>query len=120
LYVMADLWHFLGRRGVPIAYSWPAGSTGALAYFYDRESSEFTVYHLKQMLRLVASCPEVQRVHIIGHSRGTDVVVSALRELHLEIRGSGRQTRDVLKLQTVVLAAPDLDVDVIIQRLTTD
>ncbi len=120
LYVMADLWHFLGRRGVPIAYSWPAGSKGALAYLYDRESSEFTVYHLKQMLRLVASCPEVQRVHIIGHSRGTDVVVSALRELHLEIRGSGRQTRDVLKLQTVVLAAPDLDVDVIIQRLTTD
>jgi esterase/lipase superfamily enzyme len=120
LYVIADLWHFLGRRGVPIAYSWPAGSKGAFAYFYDRESSEFTVFHLKQMLRLIASCPEVQNVHIIAHSRGTDVVVSAIRELFLEIRGTGKNTRDVLKLKTIILAAPDLDVDVIIQRLVTD
>jgi esterase/lipase superfamily enzyme len=117
---MGELWHFFGRRGVPIAYSWPAGSPGLTSYFYDRESSEFTVYHLKQLLRLVASCPEVQHVHLIGHSRGTDVVVSAVRELHLEIRGSGQNTSEVLKLSTMVLAAPDLDIDVIIQRMAAD
>src|SRR5205823_6706836 len=49
----------------------------------------------------------------------TDVAVSALRELHLEIGGSGRSTREVLKLGTVVLAAPDLDMDVVIQRMFT-
>jgi esterase/lipase superfamily enzyme len=65
---IAQLWHFLGREGVPIAYTWPAGSKGLLrGYTYDRESSEFTVYHLKQMLRLIASCPDVQKVNVIAH-----------------------------------------------------
>jgi esterase/lipase superfamily enzyme len=91
-------------------------------YNYDRESSEFTVYHLKQTLKLIGSCPEVKKVHIIGHSRGTDVVSSALRELHLEIggtQGDMKATRSALKLGTVVLAAPDIDLDVTIQRMAT-
>ena len=44
---------------------------------HDRESGEFTVYHLKQCLRAVAACPDVERVHLIAHSRGTDVTISA-------------------------------------------
>jgi esterase/lipase superfamily enzyme len=120
--MIAELWHFFGREGVPIAYSWPAGSGGLFAYMYDRESSECTIYHLKQTLRLIASCPEVKKVHLIGHSRGTDVVGSAIRELHLEIAGTeGKHsvTRAALKLGTVVLAAPDLDLDVTLQRMAT-
>lgn len=117
---VAQLWHFLGRQGVPMAYSWPAGRSGLLrGYTYDRESSEFTVYHFKQMLRLIASCPDVRKVHLIGHSRGTDVVATGVRELHLELSGQGGSTREVLKLGTMVLAAPDLDFDVVVQRLTT-
>jgi esterase/lipase superfamily enzyme len=117
---IAQLWHFLGRQGVPMAYTWPAGSTGLLrGYTYDRESSEFTVFHLKQMIRVIASCPDVQKINIISHSRGTGAAVNALRELHMEISGSGRVTRDELKLGTLVLAAPDIDLDVVIQQLTT-
>jgi len=116
----AELWHFLGRSGVAVAYSWPAGGKGILrGYNYDYNSSEFTVYHLKETLRAIAGCPDVRKIHIIAHSRGTDVTVTALRELHLEISGGGRYTREVLKLGTVVLAAADLDVDVVIQRATT-
>lgn len=120
---IAQLWHFFGREGVPIAYTWPAGSPGIKAYMYDRESSEFTVFHFKETLKLIASCPEVKKVHIIGHSRGTDVVSSAMRELHLEIAGADHhareKTREALKLGTVVLAAPDMDLDVTIQRMST-
>jgi esterase/lipase superfamily enzyme len=121
---IAELWHFLGRRGVPVAYSWPAGSAGLLrGYTYDRESGEFTVYHLKQMLRVIAACPDVRKVHLIAHSRGTDVLLTALRELHLEIGGGGRGgpllTREQLKIGTLILAAPDLDLDVVIQRMVT-
>ena len=121
---IAQLWHFFGRQGVPLAYSWPAGHGGLLrGYTYDRESSEFTVYHLKTMLRVIAACPDVRRVHIISHSRGTDVATSALRELRLEIGGSrptgAIETRQALKLGTLVLAAPDLDLDVVIQRFVT-
>jgi esterase/lipase superfamily enzyme len=117
---IAQLWHFLGREGVPIAYSWPAGRSGLLrGYTYDRESSEFTVYHFKEMIRAIAECPDVKKINIICHSRGTGVVVSGLAELHMEIGGSGRSTRDVLKLGSLVLAAPDLDLDVLIQRAVT-
>lgn len=119
---IAQLWHFFGREGVPVAYTWPAGSPGVLAYMYDRESSEFTVFHLKQALKLIAACPEVQKVHILCHSRGTDVVSSAVRELHLELAGTTGNvltTRAALKLGTVVLAAPDMDLDVTIQRIAT-
>jgi esterase/lipase superfamily enzyme len=116
----AELWHFLGRNGVAVAYSWPAGGKGILrGYNYDYNSSEFTVYHLKETLRAIAGCPDVGKIHVIAHSRGTDVTVTAIRELHLEISGSGRVTRDVMKLGTVVLAAPDLDVDVVMQRCVT-
>jgi esterase/lipase superfamily enzyme len=59
---IAGLWHFLGRRGVPIAYTWPAGQSGLLrGYNYDRESSEFTVFHLKQAIREVAHNPDVKK-----------------------------------------------------------
>jgi esterase/lipase superfamily enzyme len=117
---IAQLWHFFGRQGVPIAYSWPAGSSGLLrGYNYDSASSEFTVFHLKQMLRKIAKNPDVKRINIICHSRGTDTTINALRELHMEIRGGGRNTREVLKLGTLVMAAPDIDLDVVFQKLLT-
>jgi esterase/lipase superfamily enzyme len=117
---IAGLWHFLGRRGVPIAYTWPAGQTGFLrGYNYDRESSEFTVFHLKQTIREIAHNPDVKKINIICHSRGTDVTISALRELHLEFNGAGKSTRDELKLGTLVLAAPDIDFEVLVQRMMT-
>jgi esterase/lipase superfamily enzyme len=117
---IAELWHFLGRRGVPVSYSWPAGHGGLLrGYTYDRESGEFTVYHLKQMIREIAKNPDVKKINLIAHSRGTDVLVSAIRELHLEINGAGKSTREELKLGTMVLAAPDIDLDVMLQRMVT-
>ena len=120
--VLAGLWHFMGRRGVPVVYTWPAGGgTDPLRnYTYDRESSEFTVYHLKQFLRLLASCPGVEKVHVLAHSRGTDTALAALRELNIEIRASGGDTRKVLKLGCFVLAASDMDLEVSTQRVSAE
>jgi esterase/lipase superfamily enzyme len=82
--VMAQIWHFTGRRGVPVAYTWPAGHPGLISgYAYDRESSEFTVYHFRELLRVLGSTEGVEKVHVIAHSRGTDVAVSAIREMLL-------------------------------------
>jgi esterase/lipase superfamily enzyme len=120
VFTIAQIWHFLGRQGVPIAYCWPSGGEGLLrGYDYDYNSSEFTVFHLKNAIRAIASNPDVKKVNIIAHSRGTDACVTAIRELNLEIAASGRSTRALLKLGTVVLAAPDLALDVAIQRCAT-
>ena len=119
-FAMAELWHFLGRIGVPLIYTWPAGYPGLFGYTYDRESSEFTVYHLRQLLAFIASFPEVEKIHLIAHSRGTDVAVTAVRELTLQARAAGTDPRTKYKIHNLVLAAPDLDVQVAVQRIAGD
>jgi esterase/lipase superfamily enzyme len=117
---MAELWHFLGRIGVPIVYTWPAGFSGIFGYTYDRESSEFTIYHFRSFLALLASYPEVEKIHLIAHSRGTDVAVAAVRELTIEARAAGIDPREKYKIHNLILAAPDLDVGVATQRILGD
>jgi esterase/lipase superfamily enzyme len=118
VFVIAQLWHFLGREGVPIVYTWPAGAGGGLrGYNRDRESGEFTIFHLKQFLRSLAATPELEHLHLIAHSRGTEVASSALRELFIETRAAGQSPQAVFKLKNVVLAASDLDMEVSTQRL---
>jgi esterase/lipase superfamily enzyme len=120
IFAMAELWHFLGRIGVPIVYTWPAGHPGIYGYSYDRESSEFTVYHLREVLGFIDSFPEVEKVHIIAHSRGTDIAVAALRELTLSSRAAGIDPKLRFRIHNFVLAAPDHDVMVAIQRIDGD
>jgi esterase/lipase superfamily enzyme len=118
---MAQLWHFMGRQGVPIIYTWPAGRGGVLrGYTYDRESSEFTIHHLRQFLKAIAQTPGLEKIHIIAHSRGTDVAVTGLREFHLENSGTGVDTRTRMKLGNLILAAPDLDWEVAQQRISAE
>ncbi|HOW72540.1 MAG TPA: alpha/beta hydrolase [Phycisphaerae bacterium] len=121
-FVAAGFWHFMGRAGVPIIYTWPAGSPFSIlrGYAHDRESGEFTIYHLKQFLRAVVSCPELEKLHVIAHSRGTDVFMTALRELHIEFAAAGRETRSELKLGNVILAAADLDWEVAQERIAAE
>lgn len=103
-FAMAELWHFLGRIGVPMIYTWPAGFPGLFGYTYDRESSEFTVNHLRWVLKLMSKYPELDKIHVIAHSRGTDVAVAALRELTIEIRAAGLDPQQELKLHNFIIA----------------
>ncbi len=117
---IAEMWHFGGREGVPIVYSWPAGKGGITGYAYDRESGEFTIYHLKTFIRALARHPEIRQVNYIAHSRGVDVLASALRDLEIESSASGQSARSRFKIGQVVLAAPDMDIQVADQRYTAE
>jgi esterase/lipase superfamily enzyme len=117
---LADIWHFVERRGIPIVYTWPAAHGGLFGYFADRESGEFTIFHLKQFLRLLASIPQIDGINIIAHSRGTDVATTALRELIIEYRAAGRNPRASLRIENLILAAPDIDFDIVRQRLMAE
>ena len=114
------LWHATDQTTLPLAFSWPSGNPGALGYFKDRESGEFSIFHFKQTLRLLAGTPGVRRIHIIAHSRGSDVATTALRELVIETRAAGREPREALKIENLILAAPDLDFSVVRQRLIAE
>jgi esterase/lipase superfamily enzyme len=117
---MADLCHFFGREFVCGIFSWPAGGTrGMMAgYNVDRESGEFAVQHLKQAIRLIADTPGVEHVHLMAHSRGTDVLASALRELNIEAYVAGGPSfSDRFKVKNIVLLAPDIDADVAVAKV---
>lgn len=120
VFTLAGIWHFLERQGVPLVYSWPAAGGGLTGYFTDRESGEFTIFHLKETLRLLSAIPEIENIHIIAHSRGTDVVTSTLRELIIENRAGGGDPAKDLGITNLILAAPDLDFGVIKQRLMAE
>jgi esterase/lipase superfamily enzyme len=131
VFVASELWHFMGRHGIPIVYSWPAKESW-FGYGYDRESSEFTVFHFKQFLKTIAACPEIETIHILAHSRGTGVAASAFRELVIASNAwgenndqtsdsPGKSARKVLdKVGNVILAAADIDMEVASQRLTAE
>lgn len=120
VFSLSDIWHFSGRTGVPIAYSWPAGAGGLFGYFKDRESGEFTVFHFKEFLLQLSQIPELRKIHIVAHSRGTDVTTTALRELIIAVRNQGKNPKKVLKIENLIMAAPDLDFSVVRQRLIAE
>ncbi|WP_171175967.1 alpha/beta hydrolase [Ruegeria sp. HKCCD8929] len=120
LTTLTNVWHYSGRQSIPLAFSWPAGNSGVFKYFKDRESGEFSVFHFKELLDFLASVPEVDQIDIVAHSRGTDVVTSALRELVIRERGRGNKPKVTMKTGTLILAAPDLDVGTVRQRLISE
>jgi esterase/lipase superfamily enzyme len=111
---MGELCHFLGREFVCAIFTWPAsGTRGVFAgYEVDYESSEFAHEHLRKALRMIADTPGLARLHLIAHSRGTDVLSSALAELGTEAYMEQSTLGDRFKIGNVVLAAPDIDADV--------
>jgi esterase/lipase superfamily enzyme len=131
VFVSAELWHFMGHSGIPIVYSWPSKKS-IWGYGYDRESSEFTVFHFKQFLRAIAKCKDLKKIHILAHSRGTGVAASAFRELVIASKAwpgqnagtsdsPGQEARKVLsKVGNVILAAADIDMEVASQRLSAE
>ena len=120
LTTLANLWHFAGRRSIPVTFSWPAGNRGPLGYFRDRASGDFSVYHAKEFLGILAAMPEVEDIDIVAHSRGTDVMTQALREMIIFHRGKGVPPKIGMKTGTLILAAADLDTGIVRQRLLSE
>ena len=57
---------------------------------------------------------------MIAHSRGTDVLSSAVRELALVGRAGGQELGEEFRNSHIILAAPDLDMDVVSQRIIAE
>lgn len=118
---LANLWHFTGRDTIPIAFTWPSGNgAGPLGYFRDRDAGTFAVHHTKEFLRMLSEIPELGQIDIVAHSRGTEVVTTALREQIIFARGQGKHPKLAMKTGMLIMAAPDLDIDIVRQRLQSE
>lgn len=112
-FTMADVCHFLGREFVCIVFTWPAGGSSFLfGYNVDRESSEFATEDLKKAIRMIADTPGLQKIHLLAHSRGTDVLATAASDLSVEAYIGETTLGNRFKIGNIVLIAPDIDVDV--------
>jgi esterase/lipase superfamily enzyme len=109
----------LQNQFVCIVLTWPAGGSGGLFFGYniDRESSEFSVADLKKAIRIIAEAKGVERLHLLAHSRGTDVLASVVQQLSIEAYVSRSSMWQRYKMANVVFFAPDIDLDVASSKL---
>ncbi len=90
---------------VPVLFAWPS-EAAITGYVADREAVTYSRDYLAQVLSMLARERSVRNVAVIGHSMGGWLTMETLRQLRLQ----GRD--EVLKRLQVVLAAPDIDLDV--------
>jgi len=110
VYRFAQIAHDSRMEATPMLFTWP--SRGSLfAYGYDKESTNYSRTALESLLKGAADRPEVGEITVLAHSMGTWLTVEALRQM--AIRNGGVPS----KIENVILAAPDLDVDVFRQQL---
>ncbi len=109
-----NICRLLGPDFVCVVLTWPAGgSRGAfLGYNVDRESGEFAVSDMRKAIRAIGETPGLGAVDLIAHSRGTDVLASALHLLGVETYVSRASINESLRVRNIVLFAPDIDIDV--------
>lgn len=105
VFTFAQFVHDSRAPAVPVLFTWPSRGE-LLAYGYDRESANYSRSALELLLRRLDENPAVREITVLAHSMGNWVTLEALRQMSIR---SGRVPG---KIDQVVLAAPDVDVDV--------
>ncbi|TPN81111.1 alpha/beta fold hydrolase [Mesorhizobium sp. CU2] len=101
----AQVVHDAGIEAAPVLFTWPSRAN-PLDYAYDRESTIYSRFGLDLVLKSAVDDPSVEDVTIFAHSMGGWLTMEALRDMALR---EGRVSR---KIHDVILASPDIDVDV--------
>ncbi|WP_245317528.1 alpha/beta hydrolase [Rhizobium sp. N122] len=110
VYRFAQIVHDSGVHSAPILVTWPSRGS-LLAYGYDRESTNYTRNALETLFQYLAKDAEVKEVSILAHSMGNWLALESLRQMAI------RNGRLPQKFKNVMLAAPDVDVDVFGQQI---
>ncbi|OIS93354.1 alpha/beta hydrolase [Brucella cytisi] len=105
VYRFAQIVHDSGADVAPVIFTWPSRAS-VFDYNYDKESTNYSRDALEQILRAIVREPEVKDITVMAHSMGSWLTVEALRQMAI------RDGRVNAKITDVILASPDLDVDV--------
>ncbi len=102
---LAQITHDSGTDATPILFTWPSRGR-AFDYLYDKESTNYSRRALEDLILQAARSPDVQDVTILAHSMGGWLAAEALRGVAM------RERSIPAKVKHVVLASPDIDIDV--------
>ena len=105
LFRAAQIAHDTGFRGQTVLFSWP--SEGAVTgYLYDKDSAIVSRDALEQTINDIAQSG-ADEIILMGHSMGGWLTMEMLRQAHIADR-----TNFHGKLKGVILASPDISLDV--------
>lgn len=105
VYRFAQITHDSEAKVAPVLFTWPSRAR-VFDYLFDRESTIFSRDAFEETVYQIATDPDVSDVTIMAHSMGAWLAMEGLRQM--AIRRGGLPP----KIQNVILASPDVDVDV--------
>jgi esterase/lipase superfamily enzyme len=107
----AQIVHDSGTDAAPILFTWPSKGR-VFDYLYDRESANYSRRALENLILQAAKSPDVDDVTILAHSMGGWLAAEALRGIAM------REKTIPSKIRNVILASPDIDIDVFRRQFT--
>jgi esterase/lipase superfamily enzyme len=105
VYRFAQIVHDARVNVAPVLFTWPSGGN-LTDYVYDRDSALYSRDALEAVLQALVKDPSVDSITILAHSMGNYLVMESLRQMAIRDRGLSPKIRDVM------MAAPDIDIDV--------
>jgi esterase/lipase superfamily enzyme len=105
VYRFAQIVHDARVNVAPVLFTWPSGGS-VTDYVYDRDSAVYSRDALEVVLQALVKDPNVDSISILAHSMGSYLAIESLRQMSIRDRGLSP------KIQDVMLASPDIDVDV--------
>lgn len=111
--VAAELWHFLGYQGAFVAFSWPS-TPSTFRYFSDLEDAQVSGRDLRSLILHIAGTTRAERIHVVGYSAGTRVVMKMLGDLGMfGYLRDAREVKAYTKLGNVILVGSDVDQEIL-------
>ena len=99
----------LQYKGVTLLFTWPSRG-GLTDYPADEATSEISARYFESLLDSLSDHTSAAHFQIVAHSMGARIVTRALANLREQGRIPGN-----IDVKELVLAAPDMDVDVLTQ-----
>lgn len=90
--------------GAAVLFSWPAVGY-SMAYRHDVDKAIASRKDFLDLLGLLAGFDEIERIHIIAHSLGNQILLEALRD----VRSLESSNKIAGKLGQLIFASPDVD-----------
>ncbi|OCW58435.1 alpha/beta hydrolase [Hoeflea olei] len=110
VYRFAQIAHDSHTDATPVMFTWPSRGS-VFDYGYDKESTNYSRSALEMLLTRAVAAPEIREITILAHSMGTWLTMESLRQMAIRNHGVPK------KISNVILASPDLDIDVFRQQL---
>ena len=107
----AQIVHDSGAEVTPVLFTWPSRAK-VFDYNYDKESTNYSRTSLENTLKALVEDKNIKDITILAHSMGTWLAMEAIRQMAIRDGGLPK------KIENVILASPDIDVDVFARQWT--